>query len=54
VPFADEVRPVEVVAYRATWPADFAALAAGLRRVPLAGPGAVEHIAPRAPRPWGT
>ncbi|HKE74963.1 MAG TPA: GrpB family protein [Acidimicrobiales bacterium] len=44
MPFPDEVRPVEVVAYRPAWPAEFAALAAGLLASPLAARGAVDHI----------
>jgi GrpB-like predicted nucleotidyltransferase (UPF0157 family) len=44
VPFPDEVRPIEVVAYRAVWPAEFAALTAVLRALPVAARGAMDHI----------
>jgi GrpB-like predicted nucleotidyltransferase (UPF0157 family) len=42
VPFADESTPVKVVAYRPSWPAEFAALAARLRSA--AGDAPIDHV----------
>jgi dephospho-CoA kinase len=42
MPFADEVKPVRVVDYRASWPADFAELAARLREG--TGTDPIDHV----------
>jgi GrpB-like predicted nucleotidyltransferase (UPF0157 family) len=43
MPFADEVKPVAVVDYRASWPAEFGVLAERLREI--VGPGdPIDHV----------
>ncbi|MGX6601184.1 GrpB family protein [Micromonosporaceae bacterium Da 78-11] len=44
MPFPDEITPVRVVPYRATWPADYETLAARLRQAMGAAAVAIDHI----------
>jgi GrpB-like predicted nucleotidyltransferase (UPF0157 family) len=42
MPFADEIAPVQVVGYRASWPAEFAVLAGRLRGA--VGEAPIDHV----------